>query len=185
MGDAMSQSTTTRYSLPARALHWSVAALLPVQLGLGFGAEHSDDPQLSNLLLDAHFQLGVLVLALMAVRVLWRLLHGPPRALSGAIAWQRRVAGMLHAALYVLLIALPLSGYVIWIWMGADRDVFGLFELPRLFSPPHEDETGRAIAWYLHVYGAWMLSALVVLHAGVALWHQHVLKDGLIRQRMG
>lgn len=159
-----------RYGRVASALHWLVAALLPVQLALGFASEWVRDRGLSDALLDAHFQLGVVLLIVVALRLAWRWLHGAPRqAPAGTSAGRWRIARGVHRLLYALLLALPLTGYVIWIWMGADRTLFGLIDVPALFTPPAEDETGRALAWYVHVYGAWLLAGLIVVHAAAAL----------------
>jgi cytochrome b561 len=176
---------TERYDRVARALHWSVAMLLPFQLALGFTAERVASRYLADRLLASHFQLGMLILGLMAARALWWAVRaaaaGPVTVARGC---RRYGAGSVHVALYVLMLVLPASGYVIWIWMGEDRVLFGLIEVPRWFDPPADDESGRALAWYVHVYGAWLLSVLVVVHVAAALWHEFVLKDGLIRRRM-
>ncbi len=159
-----------RYGRVAGALHWLVAALLPVQLALGYASESVGDRALSDALLGAHFRLGIVVLMLVALRLAWRWRHGAPaHAPPGVAAGHWRIARGLHRLLYALLLILPLSGYVIWIWMGADRTLFGPLEVPRLFTPPADDETGRAWAWYLHVYGAWLLTGVVALHAAAAL----------------
>ena len=79
---------------------------------------------------------------------------------------------------------MPLSGHVIWVWMGADRTLFGGLEMPALFVPPDE-ETGRAVAWYVHVYGAWALSALAGLHVAAAVSRHCRQGDGFITRRMG
>ena len=82
------------------------------------------------------------------------------------------------------MLALPLSGHVIWVWMGADRTLFGGLEMPALFVPPDE-ETGRAVAWYVHVYGAWILLGLVCLHLLAAMFHEWTRGDDFIARRMG
>jgi cytochrome b561 len=84
----------------------------------------------------------------------------------------------------VLLLTMPVSGYVIWVWMDVPMDAFGFFELPRLFTPPIEDETGRAVAWYIHCYGSLAVIALIVTHIGGACWHQFVRHDNGITATM-
>jgi cytochrome b561 len=63
-------------------------------------------------------------------------------------------------------------------------EVLGVLQVPRLFSPPADDETWRAIAWYVHYWSGWALLGLVLLHVAGALWHQYIRRDGLISQRM-
>lgn len=176
---------TEHYPASVRALHWTVAALLPLQWALGFIAERSDRHALAEALFDAHFQLGVLLFALALLRIAARLSTPAPAPLRPAPPrWQAYLARGVHLSLYALLLALPASGYVIWVWAGADRSLLGLVELPALFTPPRDDEGGRALAWYLHVYGAWLLLTLAAMHAGAALWHQLVRRDDLIGRRM-
>lgn len=180
----MSRVAAERYRLPARLLHWLVALAMPLQFGLGWASERVQDREGSARLLFLHFELGLVVAVLMLFRLTWRLACGAPAPLAGEPRWRRRLAGAVHAAMYALLLLLPASGYVIWVWMEAPREVLGLFELPRLFTPSARDETGRAIAWYLHYWGGWLLLGLATLHVSAALWRQFVRRDGLIARRM-
>jgi cytochrome b561 len=173
-----------RYRLPARMLHWLVAIAIPCQIYLGWTAELADSRDAGSRLIHLHYQLGVIIAVLMVLRATWRITHGAPVALAEEPRWRRRLASLTHWGLYGLLLSLPISGYVIWVWMKAPMDVFGLFEVPRLFTPPEEDETWRAIAWYVHYWSGWALIALTSLHVLAALWHQFVRRDRLILRRM-
>ena len=175
---------TIRFSLPARLLHWIVAALIPIQIYLGHAAEWESDRGESFRLIQQHFQLGVLIFGLMLLRILWRVGYGTPPHPNDEPRWQRLGADMVHWLLYGLLITMPISGYVIWVWMDAPMDVFGFFELPRVFRAPIEDETGRAIAWYIHFYSSWAVIALIATHIGGACWHQFVRRDNGITATM-
>lgn len=175
--------TTTRYAAPARILHWMVAILVVIQFYFGWASEQETDNDASFALIRVHFQLGMTIVALMLLRLLWRIARPAPAAEPGP-RWQRRAATTTHFLLYALLFVLPLTGYVIWVWMEAPRSVFGLFDVPALFTPPVDDETGRAIAWYIHHYSAYTFAALVVIHIAAALWHEFWLSDRLIRRRM-
>lgn len=172
-----------RYPLVLRLLHWLLALLLMAQLALGFAAEHWTPRALSDALLPVHFRLGVLILCLMLLRLGLRLWLPMPGHDDGSRR-RRVVRTWVHGLLYVLVLVLPVSGHVIWVWMGADRVLFAGVEVPALFVPP-DDETGRAVAWYVHVYGAWLLSALVGLHAAAAVFHHVRHRDGFIVRRMG
>lgn len=173
-----------RYRLPARVMHWLVALAIPVQLGLGWVAELSDSQAESMRMILLHYQFGVAIAALMVLRLSWRLLFGVPDASTDQPSWQRRFAAMVHWLMYGLLFALPISGYVIWVWMDVSMDVFGVLSLPRLFTPPEDDESGRALAWYVHYWAGWTLVLLALLHVSAAMWHQWIRRDGLIRDRM-
>ncbi len=173
-----------RHPACLRWLHWAVAAGVAVQLALGWGSETGIYGADGMRLLRLHFQLGMVLLALMLLRVACRLSRRMPPADAGEPRWRRRAARSVHATLYLLLFLLPVSGYVIWIWMDAPLDVLSVARVPRLFVPPADDETWRAIAWYVHFACIWLLSVLVVLHVAAALWHQWVRRDGLVSRRM-
>lgn len=173
-----------RYRLPARFLHWLVALLIPIQLWLGWAAEASDSQEVSSRLIWRHYQLGILIAALMVFRFTWRLVHGAPKSIDVGPAWRRRLASIIHWLIYSLLLILPLSGYVIWVWMDVPMDILGVLDIPRLFTPPNDDETGRALAWYIHYWSGWALLALILLHVGAASWHQWIRRDRLIQRRM-
>jgi|GEM_PF-207114 len=181
----MQPRVADRYPLAVRVLHWLIAALLAAQLVLGFAAERSASPTVSDALFPIHFQLGVSIALLMTVRLFLRLALGTPRGAGCGPRWASRIATGVHALLYLLVLALPVSGYVIWVWMGADRSMPGGWVVPALFVPPEDDETGRAIAWYVHTYGAGCLLVLAGLHVAAAAWHPWLRNDRLIARRMG
>lgn len=82
-----------------------------------------------------------------------------------------------------MLFILPLSGYVLWAWIGRPLKWFGLFPIPILFVGG-EDETWRSVAGYTHNYAGFVLMGLAVIHIGAALWHEFIKGDGLIGNRM-
>ncbi|WP_185742053.1 cytochrome b/b6 domain-containing protein [Pseudoxanthomonas sp. 3HH-4] len=177
----MSEQPSKRHPLALRVLHWGLAFLLAVQLMLGFAAEHWTTRTTSDALLSVHFRLGVLILGLMLVRLTLRL--ALPMSEEYMPRWRRYAKSAVHGLLYLLILALPVSGHVIWVWMGADRTLCAGIQVPALFVPP-DDETGRAVAWYVHVYGAWMLLGLVLLHVVVA-WFQSLREKHFISRKMG
>jgi cytochrome b561 len=176
--------TPQRFALPARLLHWTVAAAMPIQIYLGWAAEWETERIESFRLIRSHYQLGIVIFGLMLLRVLWRVGYGAPLRLQAQRRWQSLVAATVHGLLYALLLTMPVSGYVIWVWMDGPMDILGVVHLPRLFTPPVDDETGRALAWYIHYYSSWAVIALVALHIIAALWHQYVRRDNLIATRM-
>lgn len=177
-------ANSERWSRPARILHWLVAGLVPVQLWLGWSAEQEPDRAASFRLISAHFQVGGLLFILMILRVTWRVAWGRPTFSQPARAWHRATIVGVHGLLYALLLIMPISGYVIWIWMDAPRTLFGLIELPKLFEPPAENESSRALAWYVHHYSAYTLAALILLHICAAFSRELVSRDGTISRRM-
>ncbi len=149
-----------------RLLHWAMAILLPAQAWLGWTGERSTDAADGLRLLVLHMQLGLLLLALVAARLLLRATG------AGRRRTRSFPAAAVHAGLYGLLLALPASGYVIWIWMAAPTVLPAGLALPVVFEPPASDERGRALAWYVHVYGAWALAGLLGMHLAGAAWRR-------------
>jgi cytochrome b561 len=153
-----------------------MAPLIAAQLALGLLSERIEERELARLLLVVHFKLGIALLVLLAVRIGWRL-HAGSRSHAGlGIGWRWRAATAVHLALYLLLLLLPASGYVIWVWMDAPRELFGNLQSPALFTPPLHDESGRALAWYIHVCGAYALIVLISTHIGAAVWHSRCVR---------
>jgi cytochrome b561/polyisoprenoid-binding protein YceI len=182
-------STSLDYTATAKALHWIIAVLVIALLGLGlFMTRGTQSLQLKFELYQLHKSLGITVLALMILRVFWRLFALPP-ALPPHMPGRERVAAHgTHILLYTLLIAMPLSG---WAMISAALPPFNfptvLYKTvawPRL---PFIEEltlerkkTVEPALKTMHSALGWALGALVVLHIAAALRHGLFLKDGVM-----
>jgi cytochrome b561 len=176
----MQDSTPSpRYTTTAIALHWLLALLIVANFALG---SYMQDLPLSLTrlkLYNWHKWAGVTILALSAMRLLWRLAHRPPADLPMP-AWQRRAAHAAHAALYLLFFAVPLMGWAYSSAAGFPVVVFGVLPLPDFVAPDRAlSETLKP----LHGLLAWALAAVALVHVAAALKHQFVDRDGLL-QRM-
>ena len=119
------------YGPVARAVHWAVAALAFVVVGLGWailGSPRGGD--LRELLLFLHRSVGLLILALMVFRTVWRLTHPPPPFPSGFPRIEAAAAYADHALLYVLFLVMPLTGFLNAAAAGHPVSFFGLFAIP-------------------------------------------------------
>jgi cytochrome b561 len=178
---AAADSARERWDGFARLLHWSIALLVFVQIPLGWTA--SAWP-LSPAKLDLfvwHKSLGVLVLALMAVRIFWRTTHRPPAWPQGMARLERTAARLTHACLYLVLILLPLTGWVVNSAAGVPFAIFRLLPLPSIVTP--DEELATAVA-RIHLGLSLALAALIVLHVGAALRHHFVLRDTILRRML-
>lgn len=175
--------TSPRSDWPAlsKALHWLIAALILVMawLGLTMGDLPNGPDKIATYAL--HKSLGLSILALVALRLLWRLYAGAPAPLAGTPRWQERIAALTHLALYALLLAMPLSGWLLNSAAGFPLQWFGLFNLPALAG---RDEALHALAGQVHELLFWALAALVVLHAAAALHHHLFLRDATLARML-
>ncbi len=178
----MWKSTNDRYGRIARLLHWGMALLLIALFVTGWWATELGyyDP-LYRVIPDLHRGLGVLAGALIVLRLAWLLVDRRP-ALNVSRRWERLAARLGHGLLYLLMVLVPISGYLMSTADGRGVDVFGLFELPALLSPSSGREEWAGRAHYLLAFGgAW----LVVLHVAAALKHQFIDRDGTLRKMIG
>jgi len=168
---------SARYSGVAIALHWLVATAIFATFPLGlYMADLPLSPRKLQLV-SYHKWIGVTVLALMCLRLAWRLAHRPPPLPPAVPAWQRRAAYVAHGALYALLLAIPLSGWLYSSAAGVPTVYFGIWQLPDLVGK----DKGLAEALKLaHKSLNFALLALVVVHVAAALKHHFVDRDGLL-----
>jgi cytochrome b561 len=167
-----------RYSSTAILLHWLIALLIIGTFTLGLVM--TDIPGLTPTKLryvSWHKWAGVTVLGLAALRLLWRLGNKPPALPVSTQAWQQRAAHALHALLYVLILAVPASGYAFTLASGVPVTYLGLFKLPVLFPP---DAALKHVLREVHYWLDMSLAAAVALHVAAAFKHQFVDRDGLM-----
>ncbi len=168
--------TTDRYTLPAIALHWLLALMI---LGtLGFGAYMTElpfSPQRLKLY-NWHKWAGVTILALTALRLLWRLTHRPP-APPPMPAWQAAAYRATHGLMYALFFAIPLLGWAYSSAAGFPIVWFGVLPLPD-FVPVDKELAEALKPWHGRLAG--LLAALIALHVAAALKHHFIDRDGLL-----
>lgn len=171
------------YTRTAKVLHWLVALFILTNIALGLrmerfpGYAHSS-PEWNGILFW-HGSIGALVLWLAVARLIWRASHRPP-ALPGSLpAWQKLAAHGVHAVLYLLMLALPLTGYAHRVAGNHPVDFFGLWKWPSLFSP---DEPSRVLFGTIHVSLALGLCGILLLHFGAVLKHLVIDRDGVARR---
>jgi cytochrome b561 len=173
------RNTHERYGAVAQLLHWGMFAFIALQL---VGGEVLDElPRKSAIrafAFDAHESLGLLLLALLALRLAWRLANPAP-APEGP-SWQRVTARVVHASIYALLIAIPVAGYVMACAKGHGAAFFG-FDLPSLVG---KSEALAERAGDVHEALANALIAIVVVHAAAALWHHWIARDLVLRRML-
>lgn len=171
----------TRYSLPAVVLHWLIALLIFVAFPLGV---YMSDLPLSPVRLQLysyHKWIGISVLLLVGLRLAWRATHTPPH-LPGSIAgWQRAASHAVHGLLYLLMIAVPLSGWLMSSAKGFQTVWFGVLPLPDLVG---KDRALGEVLEGVHQVLNYSMLGLVALHVAAALKHHYIERQPYL-QRMG
>jgi cytochrome b561 len=171
------------YSRLARALHWLTVALLMVQVPLGFamvsyGSQTSFAPP-TGLMYDSHKLLGLIVLALIVVRLAYRLIGGAPPPEPSLEPWQRVASGLTHWLLYALLLTVAALGWLATSYYGPMQPL-GV-PVPVLVA---QDQAVAEVVYGWHKLGAIVLAALIGLHVAAALYHHLVRKDGVLRRML-
>lgn len=163
----------------AIALHWVIAVLIIYNLSLGFFME-GFAPPLKRLIIPMHISSGMTVLLLTILRIVWRWTHRPPAFTSGMTRWETASAHAAHVLIYVLMLAMPLTGWSIIsahpLRPGAGANVWGLFLVPPItpiatLSPTIQPAVHERFV-EAHTIGGWIFVALLLLHVAGALKHQ-------------
>src|SRR5262249_47028738 len=149
---------------------------------IGWSMPHIGRNTRPDAVINLHLSFGMLILLLVVIRLVWRLAHPVPPLVTAAPRWQQRAATAGHVLLYVLLIVLPVLG-----WMRASGrnfpvSLFGLIELPSLLPVKHP-WTGKLGDIHM-VLSNYLLLGIVALHALFALYHHFILKDRTLRRML-
>jgi cytochrome b561 len=169
------RSIPQSYDGAQRAFHWVMAALILLAIVIGVTASFlppRTSPRVE--LLTLHKSLGMSVLILGVVRLFYRAVAGAPPYAVALAPLTRAASSAAHFALYALMIALPVSGYVNSAAGGHELSWFGLFAWPN-FAP--QDKALAHSAGQAHYWLAWTIGAFLALHVAGAAWHAWVRRD--------
>ncbi|WP_144151917.1 cytochrome b [Paraburkholderia sp. BCC1885] len=167
-----------RYSATAMSLHWLIALL--IVSGFYLGWIMTDIPGFTPTKLKYfswHKWIGVTVFALAVIRLAWRLTHRAPALPPGMAPLQKLAAEVVHVILYVLMFAIPASGYLYSSAAGIQVVYLGLVPLPTLIGP---DTALKVVLKTIHIWLNYTLLALVTAHVLAAVKHQLIDRDGLL-----
>ena len=185
-----------KYTRVAMLLHWAIALLILANIALGLSASLLPTSVLSDtdarFVIDTHKSIGITVLGLAIARVLWRFTHRPPPLPAVFPGWEKTAAHAAHIALYVLIFALPLTG---WMhdsaWSAAathPMHLFGLVPWPRLgflmhLDPALKDQLHTQLGT-LHTWCGYALYVVLALHIAGALKHQWIDRHPVLRRML-
>ena len=175
------RNTPSGWGTVSMLLHWLIVLLVVVAIVLALVMEEMPRSVARLEMYALHKSVGITVLALMLLRLAWRFVGPRPLALPGTARWQAALAELTHWALYAVLIAMPLSG---WLYNSASNfplQWFGLVNLPPLGG---RSEALEDLAHDAHETLFWVILVLVALHAGAAFWHHFVRRDATLERML-
>jgi cytochrome b561 len=171
------QGSSGRYTAVAQAFHWIIAALIVTQFVLGHMAADLPNGMHKLALLARHKSFGMTVLMLAILRLLWRLKNPPPELPAGMSPLERMIARATHVAFYVLLFAMPLTGWMMSSAKNYAVSWFGMFTWPNLIG---KNEAAFDALRATHEILSDVLFAIAVLHILAALKHHFWNKDDVL-----
>src|ERR1700738_246238 len=175
------QSLPARYSAVAQGFHWLIAGLIVVQFTLAWMADELPLGMHKLAMLARHKSFGMTVLMLAVLRLLWRLFHRPPELPAGMSPSERILARGTHILFYVLLFAMPLTGWMMSSAKNYSVSWFGRFTWPDLIAP---NERAFELLKKTHPTMSGLLLALAILHILAALKHHFWNKDNVLRRML-
>lgn len=178
----MLRNSQENWGTVARSLHWLMAALILVQLVLGPIAEEMRFSPTKLELFVWHKSIGISVLLLVVLRLAWRLGNSPPAESPGIAPWESRLAKLGHAALYLLMFAVPLSGW--WI-SDTSRIPFRWFWTVPLPDLLPADGDMSELAEDVHEALTRALMVVVAVHVLAALRHHFLLRNATLVRMLG
>ncbi len=181
------RNTADYWGLPSKLFHWVMAVLVIGLLAMGQYISHFvDDIYRAFDLTQIHKSFGFVAFCLVALRLVWRWYAGAPTLPPEVPRWQVRASQVSHVLLYVLMVVMPVSG---WLYASASinqdlyqipNQVFGLFALPDPFVPGEKALEMRFRT--VHDVGGKLLAALVLVHLAAALKHHFVDRNHILRR---
>ena len=191
----MLKNTATTWGSVSKSLHWGLVILALIQVPLGVWlsreapqARITGDDTVLLWLEQFHHSFGFVILFVVITRLWWRLRSIVPSHPAGLPAYQVRLASITHGALYVLMVAFPLSGWAASSVIGSAQfpvpiNFFGAEMIPLAFlqslQPPYST---FALYRDIHVYCWWVGAGLLSLHILAALYHHFVLKTNVLKR---
>ncbi len=169
------------YGTIAKTLHWAIVLLIILQYVLAETADELPNGVEKLALLSRHKSFGMLILGLVIVRILWKLANRGRPAPVPMPAPQRIAAAAGHGLLYLLLLAQPISGWMMSASANYPVTFFGLFQFPAIIAPDQElHETLEEV----HEVLFYSLAIIAILHALAALYHHFWMKDDALRRML-
>ena len=168
-----------KYDSTAITLHWLVALLIVIAFSVGHYMADLDLSPWKLKVFAWHKWVGVTIFGLVLLRVFWRSTHAVPALPAGMNELMKKLSGLAHFAIYLLMLAIPLTGWLHSSAAGVTVVYFNALTLPDLVG---KDKELAHLFKEIHESLNWALLGLVILHVAAALKHQLVDKDNLLNR---
>lgn len=172
------RNTTETYGAVSKFLHWLIALLVLVMLIVGTSFNYLPEGPFLRFLIQVHKSTGVTILGIMIIRLLWRWTNPYPRLPNTMRLWEKITAHIVHFLLYLLLIAMPITGIVMTLSGGYQVPFWWLGNIHLDFIPKYKPLSQLMAEW--HEYLAWTIVVFAVLHTVAALKHHFIDKDNVM-----
>lgn len=173
------KNSLARYGLVISLLHWVMAIVIIGLLACGLYMVRLPVSLEKLKFYGYHKEFGILILMLVIIRFSWRMADVIPLLPDYMPQWQKIAARCVHYLFYLLMFALPITGWLHSSASGLSVSFFGLFTLPNLISA---NENTRLLLAFIHKWLGWGMIGVIVLHVGATIHHYVLHKDNLLRR---
>ena len=170
------RNSNVHYGNISRTLHWLMVVLILFMLCLGWSLDLIPK-EWKPVAMSVHKSLGISTFLLVIFRLVWRWNNAQPQLPQSLPSWQKIISVGIHYLLYMLLLAMPLSGWAMSSAFSKPLMFLGILQLPDLV--PVDRELGKSFK-ELHDTLGYLLAATITLHAAAAFYHHFIRKDGAL-----
>jgi cytochrome b561 len=175
------KNTLQTFGVVAKAFHWVMAVLIICLLAIGLTMANMENSPDRFKLIGWHKEFGIVALFLVCLRLGWKALNVSPMLPDTIGKIAKLGAHLSHTAVYILMFAMPITGWLMSSAAGLPISMFGLFAMPDLIEP--DREFGRYMR-ELHGIFAWTLIGFITLHILAALLHHFYFHDNVLRRML-
>ncbi len=173
------KNTISHFGLVSKGMHWLMALLIIGLLAVGLYMTNLPAGEQKSTLYGWHKSFGIIILVLALLRVIWSLSNKTPSL--NIVRYEQIAARCMHFILYILMIFMPLSGWIMSCAAGHPPSLFGMVTLPNIVAPNNEL---RDVFALMHQWIAYCLIVLIVIHVLAALKHHFIDKNDILRRML-
>ena len=175
------RNTTQSYGSVMKFLHWLVATCIVIMLLIGFFYTSFGSQTTQITLIKFHKSLGLIILVLVILQLGWRLVNPCPQLPDSVPSWQQKCAYWAHILIYILIICMPISGWIMSVAAGYTPSLFCLFDA---HLPIPNNHTLASVTHRIHVILPFAIIGLIILHTLAALKHHYIDKDDVLKKML-